>query len=126
MDVRHRALIARRSAGGTLEVDLPPCDGTGVAGSAVVESPVLEVHGRSLAELLDRIDAHAGADSVVAVPIDPGDGPAAAVVTVAMVAGARLLVVPSDGASAELARTVRRAADITEALLVERGDDVDT
>lgn len=56
---------------------------------------------------------------VVAVRIGETTGPAAAVVTAAMVAGARVLVLPHDSAEG-FVRDVRRAADITEALIVER------
>jgi hypothetical protein len=50
------------------------------------------------------------------------DEPVAAIVTAAVEAGAGAVVLPvGEHADGELARTVRRAADVTFALLVERG-----
>jgi hypothetical protein len=57
-----------------------------------------------------------------ALTLDPSDGPPAAVVTAAVEAGVAVIVLPEgEPLDGTLARDVRRAADITQALLVERG-----
>jgi len=73
-----------------------------------------------LSERLARVSRSSGEGVDVGFEIDPADGPPAALVAVAMVAGASALVLPDDAEGSGLAREVRRAADLADALLVER------
>lgn len=81
---------------------------------------VVVVSGR-LGDRLDRVARWSDDGLVIGFEVDPSDGPPSAVVTVAILAGARVLVLPEGAEESGLAREVRRTADLTEALLIERG-----
>lgn len=81
---------------------------------------VVKSDSGSLSERLERVSLASGEGAAIGFEIDPADGPPAALVAVAMVAGASAFVIPDDGDESGLAREVRRAADVTDALLVER------
>jgi hypothetical protein len=92
---------------------------TGIsAGSVVLDLGVDEAPDADRAqELLDATALIVALGHPVAVGVDSHLGSPVAVVVAAMVAGARLLRLGGRGTDV---RTVRRAADLTEALLVER------
>lgn len=137
LDLAFRAIVARQAAGSELVlqcsggegvvvvVDLPwdagPTDLAGVPGpqdGVVVRAATAALDAQqALHRSLDAARRWSAA-AVVAVEVDEAVGPASALVTAAMAAGARILVLAAD-APAGLVRDVRRAADVTEALLVE-------
>ncbi len=82
---------------------------------------VVVVGSGSLGDRLDRVARWSDDGLVIGFEVDPSDGPPSAVVTVAILAGARVLVLPEGAEESGLAREVRRTADLTEALLIERG-----
>ena len=74
-----------------------------------------------LVERLTAVRRAAEAGEHVVWQLVPSDGPVAAAVTAAVEAGARTVVLPEgEPLDGPLARDVRRAADVTIALLVER------
>ena len=89
--------------------------------------PVREVNrSASLRARLAEVRRLAAEGTPVALHLDPADGPAVSVATAAVEAGASVLVLPGP-ASEEVAepfaheRVVRRAADVTAALVAARG-----
>ncbi len=149
VDVTHRALLAwpGPQVGGApgLRVDVPGAVGEVALIEEPWDTPVRRVAGLhvgidaglvlrpvALGADVDGIDPAAplhrtldaarrwsGSGVVVAMDLDLGDSSVAALVTIAMVAGVRVLVLPA-GSDPDALREVRRAADVTEALLVER------
>lgn len=105
------AVSVRVAAAGEFRADQQGTDGT-----VRVVDP-----GAPLAERLSAVRRAAAAGEHVAWQLVPSDGPVAAAVTAAVEAGARTVVLPDgEPLDGELAREVRRAADVTVALLVER------
>lgn len=139
VELTYHAVLARWSGGGSgpvLHLELP--GGTGVvsvadrqwdSAAAHDDRPARELVLRPLSDAddplavlgqsLDASRRWSAAGEVVAVGLDGDAGPVAAVVTASMMLGARVLVLPVD-ADDDVAREARRAADVTEVLLVER------
>ncbi|UDY35770.1 hypothetical protein [Dermatobacter hominis] len=75
-----------------------------------------------LASRLAAVRRLAAEGAVAALVLDLDDGPVASVVTAAVEAGAAVVVLPDgEPIDGEVARDARRAADVTQALVVERG-----
>ena len=89
--------------------------------------PVREVNrSASLRARLAEVRRLAAEGTPVALHLDPADGPVVSVATAAVEAGATVLVLPGpaseeDAAPIALEREVRRAADVTAALVAARG-----
>lgn len=97
------------------------------SGYEALHPPVREVNrSASLRTRLAEVRRLAAEAMPVALRLDPADGPVVSVATAAVEAGATVLVLPGpaseeDAEPSALEREVRRAADLTAALVAARG-----
>lgn len=105
--------LARRCAEAGDVVVRPAAAVAGDAGPDAADADV------AVGRALDAARRWSGCGVIVAIDMVTGEAPVAAMAAAAMIAGARVLVLPEDSGN-EAVREVRRAADVTEALLVER------